>query len=122
MKIWFGFIVIVVVGLLTCYQCLSISFPLPPPPPYKTQYFEQRLDHFNYEANVNGQRTYKERYLIADKYWGTKSNLYPKKANCKGPIFFYTGNESPVTDYYSGSGFFTQVKREKLFLLKQKKI
>lgn len=29
--------------------------------------------------------------------------------NCKGPIFFYTGNESPVTDYYYNSGFLFQL-------------
>jgi hypothetical protein len=82
---------------------------LPPPPPYSEQYITQRLDHFNYEANVNGKTTYQQRYLYADKYWGTQKHLYPNAGNCKGPIFFYTGNESPVTDYYDASGLFTQV-------------
>ena len=56
---------------------------------YETRYFRQRLDHFN------------------DQFWG-KNEHYASK-NCTGPIFFYTGNESPVTDYWKASGFITEV-------------
>ncbi|ELR11692.1 prolylcarboxypeptidase isoform 2 preproprotein [Acanthamoeba castellanii str. Neff] len=74
---------------------------LPPPPTYRTLYFDQTLDHFNFATQP---ATYKQRFLLADEYW---RGSYP--GGCPGPIFFYTGNEAPVTDYYSASGFFTQV-------------
>ncbi|KAL6073285.1 Dipeptidyl peptidase 7 [Balamuthia mandrillaris] len=77
----------------------------PPPPPYDTRYFPQTIDHFNYE----NKGTYQQRYLFADKYWGTPDGMFSNIGGCKGPILFYTGNESPVTDYYDASGLFTQV-------------
>eukprot|EP01120_Amphizonella_sp_Union-15-10_P011217 TRINITY_DN4702_c0_g1_i1.p1 TRINITY_DN4702_c0_g1~~TRINITY_DN4702_c0_g1_i1.p1 ORF type:complete len:489 (-),score=72.58 TRINITY_DN4702_c0_g1_i1:23-1489(-) len=80
----------------------SVNTQIPPPPPYQTRYVTQTLDHFNYETK---DKFYKQRFLVADAYWGTKS--WPLE--CKGPIFFYTGNEAPVTEYYTASGFFTQV-------------
>jgi hypothetical protein len=43
-------------------------------------------------------RTYQQRYLYNDKHWGNNPKFSSK--NCQGPILFYTGNESPVTDYY----------------------
>lgn len=58
--------------------------------PYETAYFEQKLDHFNFVQDI----TFKERYIYTDKYW--KEN---------GPIFFYTGNEGPVTGFWDNSGF-----------------
>jgi len=33
---------------------------------------------------------------------------------CPGPILFYTGNESPVTDYWKASGLITQVLAPRL--------
>jgi len=71
------------------------------PPTYETKYYQQTLDHFNF----GNTQTYKQRYLYNDKNWNTKS--YPN--GCYGPIFFYTGNESPVTDYWQASGLFTEV-------------
>eukprot|EP01087_Luapelamoeba_hula_P025072 TRINITY_DN977_c0_g1_i1.p1 TRINITY_DN977_c0_g1~~TRINITY_DN977_c0_g1_i1.p1 ORF type:complete len:531 (+),score=76.80 TRINITY_DN977_c0_g1_i1:216-1595(+) len=76
---------------------------VPPPPKYRTEFYTQFLDHFNFEAVPT---TYQQRYLIADEYWG-KGPKYPN--GCRGPVFFYTGNEAPVTDYYTASGLFTQV-------------
>ena len=48
------------------------------------------------------------RYLIADQYWGTVRY----NDQCKGPIFFYTGNEAPVTEYSENSGLFTEGTHE----------
>lgn len=58
--------------------------------PYETAYFEQNLDHFNFVQDI----TFKQRYIYTDKYW--KEN---------GPIFFYTGNEGPITGFWDNSGF-----------------
>jgi hypothetical protein len=39
---------------------------LPPPPTYRTLYFNQTLDHFNFATQP---ATYKQRFLLADEYW-----------------------------------------------------
>lgn len=58
--------------------------------PYKTAYFEQKLDHFNFVQDA----TFKQRYLYTDQYWDEK-----------GPIFFYTGNEGAISGFWDNSGF-----------------
>ncbi|KAJ7379589.1 Dipeptidyl peptidase 2 [Desmophyllum pertusum] len=58
--------------------------------PYKTAYFEQNLDHFNFVQ----VETFKQRYIYTDQYW-----------NGNGPIFFYTGNEGPIPGFWDNSGF-----------------
>ncbi|XP_055354093.1 dipeptidyl peptidase 2-like [Paramacrobiotus metropolitanus] len=63
------------------------------PPPYKELYFDQVLDHFNY--NAFDVQTFKQRYLICSKFWNPNT----------GPIFFYTGNEGPITSFYANTGF-----------------
>ncbi|ELR16807.1 lysosomal ProX carboxypeptidase [Acanthamoeba castellanii str. Neff] len=95
-------------GLVVVLACLAVVsvvdgaiLPGGAPPVYRTLYFDQTLDHFNFATKP---ATYKQRFLMADDYW---RGSYP--GGCPGPIFFYTGNESPVTDYYAGAGFFTQV-------------
>ncbi|XP_064144838.1 lysosomal Pro-X carboxypeptidase isoform X2 [Loxodonta africana] len=49
---------------------------------YSILYFKQKVDHFGFDIN----KTFKQRYLIADKYW--------KKDG--GSILFYTGNEGDI--------------------------
>ncbi|CAK6957948.1 lysosomal Pro-X carboxypeptidase [Scomber scombrus] len=49
---------------------------------YKTLYFDQRIDHFGFLEDG----TFKQRYLVADKYWHQPG----------GPILFYTGNEGDI--------------------------
>ncbi|OQV22401.1 Dipeptidyl peptidase 2 [Hypsibius exemplaris] len=61
-------------------------------PPYKELFFDNLLDHFNYGSF--GEETYRQRYLLSNTYW---------KAG--GPIFFYTGNEGPITNFYNNTGF-----------------
>jgi lysosomal Pro-X carboxypeptidase len=55
------------------------------------QYFEQPLSHFS--RGSTGGRTFQQRLCIYDKFWSS------------GPVFFYTGNESPVEEYVNNSGF-----------------
>lgn len=50
-------------------------------------FFDQRIDHFNFAATPTGATTYQQRYFTYDKYW--------KKDNT-GCVFFYNGNEADV--------------------------
>ncbi|KAL4218974.1 Dipeptidyl peptidase 2 [Mactra antiquata] len=62
-------------------------------PSYVEKYFDQRLDHFNFVSH--GDKTFKQRYLVQDQWW----------SQGKGPIFFYTGNEGPITAFWNATGF-----------------
>ncbi|KAL7595440.1 uncharacterized protein LOC111892143 [Lactuca sativa] len=62
---------------------------------YKTKYFTQILDHFNY--NPQSYQTFQQRYLINDTSWGG-----PKS---KAPIFVYTGNEGNIEWFAENTGF-----------------
>ncbi len=69
------------------------------PPPFEELWFDQNVDHFNLETTPD---TFKQRYLVHDSYWGTKSSMWGGQ---KGPIFFYTGNEGSIDSFYENSGF-----------------
>eukprot|EP01017_Pseudomicrothorax_dubius_P007947 TRINITY_DN12562_c0_g1_i1.p1 TRINITY_DN12562_c0_g1~~TRINITY_DN12562_c0_g1_i1.p1 ORF type:complete len:512 (+),score=128.70 TRINITY_DN12562_c0_g1_i1:125-1660(+) len=70
---------------------------VPPKAPYKEKFFDQVLDHYNYQDNTFGFNTFKMRYLEDLSQWEAG----------KGPIFFYCGNEGPVTMFYDNSGYLT---------------
>ncbi|XP_028989253.1 dipeptidyl peptidase 2 isoform X2 [Betta splendens] len=72
---------------------------------YMEKYFTQTLDHFNFNSMGNG--TFKQRYLITDKYW--------KKSY--GPIFFYTGNEGDIWEFALNSGFITELAAQQQALV-----
>ncbi|KAK7284826.1 hypothetical protein RJT34_19579 [Clitoria ternatea] len=63
--------------------------------PYKTKFFTQILDHFNF--NPQSYETFQQRYLINDTYWGG--------AKKKAPIFVYTGNEGNIEWFTQNTGF-----------------
>lgn len=63
--------------------------------PYKTKYYTQILDHFNY--NPQGYQTFQQRYLINDTYWGGAKN--------NSPIFVYMGNEGDIEWFAQNTGF-----------------
>nr|XP_023878125.1 lysosomal Pro-X carboxypeptidase-like isoform X1 [Quercus suber]POE78791.1 lysosomal pro-x carboxypeptidase [Quercus suber] len=62
---------------------------------YKTKYFTQILDHFNF--NPKSYQTFQQRYLINDTFWGG--------AHSNAPIFVYTGNEGDVEWFAQNTGF-----------------
>ena len=62
---------------------------------YEAKYFTQILDHFNYQPQ--SYRTFQQRYLINDKYWGGADKL--------APIFVYTGNEGDIEWFAQNTGF-----------------
>nr|GMD24117.1 lysosomal Pro-X carboxypeptidase-like [Ipomoea batatas] len=69
----------------------------PLPSHFKTFYYTQTLDHFNY--GPQSYATFKQRYIVSSKYWGgAKSN---------SPIFAWLGAESPIDDDPKFVGFLT---------------
>ncbi|XP_069747081.1 lysosomal Pro-X carboxypeptidase [Narcine bancroftii] len=65
---------------------------------YKTRYFQQKIDHFGFVEDD----TFKQRYLIADRYWNQDG----------GPILFYTGNEGDITLFCNNTGFMWDISKE----------
>ncbi|XP_013418576.1 dipeptidyl peptidase 2-like isoform X1 [Lingula anatina] len=65
--------------------------------PFVEKYFDQYLDHFNFASF--GRKMYKQRYLIQDQWW----------QKGQGPIFFYTGNEGPITAFWKTAGFLCDI-------------
>ncbi|CAI9738467.1 dipeptidyl peptidase 2-like [Octopus vulgaris] len=59
--------------------------------PFTEKYMEQYVDHINFVNN----KTFFQRYLVQDKWWDRKNN---------GPIFFYTGNEGPIDQFWEITG------------------
>ncbi|XP_034851456.1 lysosomal Pro-X carboxypeptidase isoform X3 [Mirounga leonina] len=62
---------------------------------YSIHYIEQKVNHFGFDAD----KTFKQRYLIADEQW--KKN--------GGSILFYTGNEGDITWFCNNTGFMWDV-------------
>ncbi|XP_031120985.1 lysosomal Pro-X carboxypeptidase-like [Ipomoea triloba] len=58
------------------------------PQEFKTYYYNQTLDHFNYRPQ--SYATFKQRYIVNSKYWGG--------AQSNSPILAYLGAESSI-DY-----------------------
>ncbi len=55
-------------------------------------FYDSWLDHF---ANNGNSTSFKMRYIVQEKYWDPRV----------GPIFFYTGNEGDVWNFYENTGF-----------------
>ena len=64
---------------------------------YKTFYYKQTLDHFNYRPE--SYSTFRQRYVINFKYWGG--------ANASAPILAYLGAEAPLDGDIAAIGFLT---------------
>ncbi|XP_059639257.1 uncharacterized protein LOC132281578 [Cornus florida] len=66
------------------------------PKDFKTFFYPQTLDHFNYQPE--SYTTFNQKYMINSKYWGG--------AKKNAPIFVYLGLEEPLTgETFGYSGF-----------------
>ena len=89
--------------------------PSSPPQP-STQnctwkFYSQPLSHFSEGSTVNGNASFSQRVCIVDEYWTAPSaellradGAQSAAAALKGPILFYTGNESPIDEYVNNTG------------------
>uniref|UniRef100_A0A8W8KV34 Uncharacterized protein n=1 Tax=Magallana gigas TaxID=29159 RepID=A0A8W8KV34_MAGGI len=68
--------------------------------PFKELYIDQYVDHFNFVSY--GESIFKERYLLQDQWW--KPGV--------GPIFFYTGNEGSIEEFWDNTGFVFDIAPE----------
>lgn len=66
---------------------------------YRTSYFTQTLDHFNFYPK--SYQTFQQRYLINDTFWGG--------ATANAPIFVYTGNEGDIEWFTQNTGFMFEI-------------
>eukprot|EP01126_Amoeba_proteus_P005099 TRINITY_DN11683_c0_g2_i1.p1 TRINITY_DN11683_c0_g2~~TRINITY_DN11683_c0_g2_i1.p1 ORF type:complete len:655 (+),score=116.82 TRINITY_DN11683_c0_g2_i1:123-2087(+) len=66
-------------------------------------YITQKLDHFG-----TSNDTYNERYCLYDKFW-KKGSEVGFDTEEQAPIFFYTGNESPLEVYINNTGLMWQL-------------
>ena len=77
------------------------------------KYYTQPLSHFSEGSTVNGNASFSQRVCIIDRYWKAPSvamlgagagGVQGAGQQLKGPILFYTGNESPIDEYVNNTG------------------
>lgn len=83
------------VGLSVLLICCLCGCSVAQSPPFDELFFNQTIDHFNFYEQSYPVSTFRQRYLIQDKWW--------KKS--QGPIFVYTGNEGDVVTFWKNTGF-----------------
>ncbi|KAJ6406726.1 hypothetical protein OIU84_010270 [Salix udensis] len=67
--------------------------------PYREKFFTQVLDHYTFRPQ--SYKTFQQRYLISEKYWGG--------AEKNAPIFLYTGNEGDIDWFAQNTGFIVDI-------------
>jgi len=71
------------------------------------KYITQPLDHFG-----STPHTFQERYCIYDKFWAEAQHGGFSGTDEMAPIFFYTGNESPIEPYVNNTGLMWNLGKE----------
>ncbi|KAK8610224.1 hypothetical protein V6N13_081387 [Hibiscus sabdariffa] len=64
--------------------------------PFKTHYFPQTLDHFNFQPKSS--KLFYQKYLINSDYWQKGA-----------PLFVYTGNEGDIEWFAANTGFLLDI-------------
>jgi dipeptidyl-peptidase-2 len=77
----------------------KVDVDAPFPTTYTTAYFAQVRDHFN-QAEW-GDSTFQQRYLL--------NSHYVEASSQDPPIFFYSGNEGPIDQFYGASGYILEL-------------
>jgi lysosomal Pro-X carboxypeptidase len=67
---------------------------------YETKYYTQRLDHFSFIGDTQGDSSFQQRYLLGSP---------DKWARPGGPIFFYCGNEGDIVWFAENTGFVWEI-------------
>jgi len=88
------------------------SAPTPSSADCTWRYYPQPLSHLAEGGTTDGNATFQQRVCVVDKFWqAAPPELLPEGAADaaggaagKGPILFYTGNESPVEVYINNTG------------------
>jgi len=63
------------------------------------------MDHF---GGASG--TFQQRYCLYDQFWReAHKSSFDARQDDKGPMFFYTGNESPLEEYVNATGLMWEV-------------
>ena len=92
---------LLIVALLSCASASATHFEIPLSArktidDMECAFFTQPLNHF---VPRGRSPTYQERFCIYDEYARAANNT-----NGTAPIFFYTGNESPLEQYINQTG------------------
>lgn len=69
--------------------------------------FEVLVDHFDGQADDAPK--YEMHYIVDDQYYNRNEGDHGQKPK---PIFFYSGNEGGIWDFYKNSGFMTTTLAE----------
>ena len=94
---------LVVVWFCGSFVCCSLRFPVSIQN-CSCYFISQPLDHFASSTN----ETFLQRYCVYDTFHSSSSTTTTTNSNhsntSKAPIFFYTGNESPIEAYINHTG------------------
>ncbi|KAM9970064.1 hypothetical protein ACTFIR_001904 [Dictyostelium discoideum] len=88
---------------------VKLNLDDPVPTPYTLLWFNQTLDHFNFETNGY----FNQRVLIIDQYFNEKSKNEIDQI-CTKPLIFFCGNEGDVTFFYENSLFITNTLAQEM--------
>ena len=73
-------------------------------------FYEQPLNHFDLPRSKSG--TFQQRYCVSNEFVSNSTTNDDTNGDSTTPIFFYTGNESPLEAYIQHTGLLWELARE----------